>query len=77
MVKPINIVDEWGVTYLGCPNCAEPIYSPWIKNPIYIYGKRPSKCVNCGKRFDWSGYDEEQVFESAGVYADNPTLREA
>lgn len=77
MTKPINIVDEWGDTYLGCQNCAEPIYSPWIKNPTRIYGKRPSKCVNCGKRFDWSGYDAEQTLESAGEYADNPALREA
>ena len=77
MIKPTDIVDEWGDTYLGCPNCKEAIYFPLVRNPFHIYDKRPNKCVKCGDTFDWSGYDAGQTLKSAGAYADNSTLREA
>lgn len=68
MVKPTDIVDGWGDTYLGCPNCKEAIHFPLID-----IRKRPNKCIRCGAEFDWSEYDAGQALESA----DNPTLKEA
>lgn len=47
---------------------------PTGNDPIHI--KRPNKCIICSEAFDWSGYDVGQALESAGTYADNPTLRE-
>lgn len=54
MVKPTDIVDNFGDSYLGCPNCKEPVHFPLIRNPQHIYDKRPKRCSKCGEEFDWS-----------------------
>ena len=54
MIKPTDIVDDFGDSYLGCPNCKEPVYFPLIRNPQHIYDKRPKQCSKCGEEFDWS-----------------------
>lgn len=37
MVKPTDIVDNFGDSYLGCPNCKEPVHFPLIRNPQHIF----------------------------------------
>lgn len=42
-----------GDSYLGCPNCEEPIYFPLVSD---MFKYKPNKCSKCGIEFDWSDY---------------------
>lgn len=49
-----------GDSYLGCPNCEEPIYFPLVSD---MFKYKPNKCSKCGIEFDWSDYKHNQQNE--------------